>query len=86
MDLRAGEIFFEVYEDRESSALSEAIFNNFNERFSSSEGAALGMPVDFEAQWLAVITWENAIPFYALGQDEVKLLILEIPKKFNVMY
>ncbi len=67
-DFNQGDTFYHIYDrsdsSSESAALNNAIFSSLQERLSSSDDAALGRDLEFQAQWMAVITWNNVVPFY----------------------
>ena len=62
-------IFYQVYttatnSTSSSSRLKDAIFESLRNRISSSDTMAVGRSLNFEAEWVAVITWNDAVPYY----------------------
>ena len=61
----SSKIFYHVYNKNDGpSRLNDAIFTSLSERVAASDSMALGTSVEFDAEWMAVITWNDAVPFY----------------------
>ena len=61
-------IFYNAYDRSTSSMLSRAIMEEFDERMAS-EGRS-----DFVAEWMAVVTWNEATPYpWGYNQGEVSI-------------
>ena len=40
------------------------MFDHLKERIADSDYAALGRRVDFEAEWMTIITWNHSMPYH----------------------
>ncbi len=72
-------IFYQVYTSENgnngsTSRLTNAIFEHLRQRLASSDSAALRKRVEFEPDWIAVITWNDAVPYhYNYSGNQVRI-------------